>query len=385
MRRYAVVFGIVPAILTILGAAAFSLFEVYPRPRYSPPSEEALANEYLALERWLEKTGHPVRVAGPGGPALIKEAAETTVIIQASCFDWSEGGLYEPGWFKGGGALIISLDVSWEEVFGSLRPLGVESGDKDFSGTGAYPEPGGEFPAFDPRISFSPKEGAETMADADGIIRLVTVPLGEGSVTVLGIPYFMWSSALGEPQNARLAWELTGARDRENRGVLFIRSRPDTGEAGSREREPGFFEKIARRGHIIPLALSLLVLIAVRSWMLIPGFGRPVKDEGGSAKPIEERFLAEARFLKKYHALGGYLDVYIREIIARLRRREGRIPEAPDRPGEEEGLVPRILRACDQTGLDPRMVERAIRHGPRVSRRDFVKYRIIMETILERL
>jgi hypothetical protein len=394
MRRYLPVFGVILAFFTILGVIAHSLFEVYPRSRQILPSKQALANEYLALDRWLEKTGHPVRVADSGGTALVKKAGESTVFIQASRFDWTPDTFYElEPWVRRGGILVISLDSSWEEAAVFLRSLGVEEGEGGVSGE-LNPGTGGRLsrdvlggiPAFDLRIRFSPKEGMEFIGDVNGVIRLVMVPLGEGSVTVLGIPYFMRSQELEKPPNARLSWELTGAGDRENRGVLFIRARKE--EVLSGEREPGLFEKISRRGKGIPLAVSLLVVLAVWFWMLIPGFGRPGKDGGESAKPIEERFLAEARFLKKYHALGGYLDVYIREIEAKLRQRRGLgyVPE-PQIPGacSGEGLVRRVFQACDQTGLDLRLVEKALCHGPRVNYPDFVKYRIIMETILERL
>jgi hypothetical protein len=174
----------------------------------------------------------------------------------------------------------------------------------------------------------------------------------------------MWSSGLGEEVNARLSWELTGERDTGNRGVLFIRPS---------EMEADLLDELARRGRTAPLVISILVLTALGFWMVIPGFG--VIREGGdrAARSIRERFLAEARFLKKYRALGGYLDWYIREIRVRLRRREGGF--------EDEELIPRLRKICG--GDLP--LEELLHHRKKIGYTDFVKYLKTVEAILERL
>jgi hypothetical protein len=112
--------------------------------------------------------------------------------------------------------------------------------------------------------------------------------------------------------NARLAWELTGGGDRENRGLLFVRGRRIV---------RGLWGNLVERGNLLCLVLPFLALTAIGFWMLIPAFGRVRKDAEPPGKPLRERFLAEARFLKKYRGLDLYVGIYIHELRSRLRRR----------------------------------------------------------------
>jgi hypothetical protein len=387
MRRYLAVFGVTAGVLAILGLVAYAFFEVYPRTKYSFPSMEALSNEYLALDRWLNQTGHPVRVEfAPGASLAGAGAGEGVIFIQASVFD----GKVPPELktlAAAGTSLILSLDeFREEETDAFLHSLGLEgiSGpsarrkNKAGENGASPPEDSAAGPDFDHLVCFlllselADREDVLVLTDGEGIIRLVTVPLESGSITVMGVPYFMMSDNLGKEANARLAWELTGGRDRENRGVLFIREGGWDSFSGSEEDE-GFFAKLSGRGHIIPLAISILMLTAAGFWMVVPGFGVAGREDRSAAKPIRERFLAEARFLEKYHALGAYLDVYIQEIRVKLRRREGDFDEADLAP-----LVRRICSLGDEA-------EEIINHKERIGVREFIKYREIIDTILERL
>jgi hypothetical protein len=178
----------------------------------------------------------------------------------------------------------------------------------------------------------------------------------------------MFSPGLEDPANARLSWELTGARDPRGRGVLFIRS-PEPKEYV----ETGLLGELSRRGHTAPLVVSILALMAAGFWMVIPRFGVIKKDGNGAAGSIRERFLAEARFLKKYRALGVYLNWYIRGIRMKLRQREG---------GFDDGeLIPRIRKICG--GDLP--LEELLRSREKIGYTDFVKYLRIIKTISERL
>ncbi|MDR2028379.1 MAG: hypothetical protein LBP93_02440 [Treponema sp.] len=190
--------------------------------------------------------------------------------------------------------------------------------------------------------------GMVTMEDPQGLIRLATIPVGKGSVTVTGAPYFMQNLYIDREENARLSWELCGAGDRENRGILFIRGR---------RMVQSLWGNLAERGSLVCLILPLLVLAAAGFWMAIPVFGRVQKDEPRPGKPLRERFLAEARFLKKYRGLDLYADIYIRELRSRLRQR-----------GYDEDEI---------AGLVPP------KPGPAF--RDFEKFRKAIETIPERL
>jgi hypothetical protein len=388
MRKCLAVFGVIAGILAILGLIAYAFFEVYPKPKHVSPSTEALFNEYLALERWLNQTGHPVRVEFTAGTSLA-EAEEGVIFIEAPVLD----GKIPPELktlAAAGASLILSLDERRdEETDAFLRGLGLEGisgpaawgesedGESAAGENGGPPEDSAAGPDLDHLVRFlllpelAGREDVLTLADGKGMIRLVTVPLGPGSITVMGVPCFMKSVKLGNEANARLAWELTGGRDRENRGVLFIREGRDS--SAGLEEDGDFFAKLSRRGHIFSLAISTLALVVVGFWMVIPRFGVTGREDRSAAKPIRERFLVEARFLEKHHALGAYLDVYIQEIRVKLRRREGDFDDAD--------LVPLVKGIC---GLGDE-AEEIVNHKERIGLREFIKCRKIIDIILERL
>ena len=396
MRRYLVITGIIAASATILGIIGFLLFEVYPVSRYVPPSREALENEYLALDRWLTQTGHPVRIKKTGTAAGLRGAAEKTALIEAASFDWSGGAAAElEAWVRGGRFLVVFLDGSGDtgertlffDALGITAAYGVLPNYHEGSR-----EDGHEKVTLDGSAVFALNEpeippGAVILRDRGDNTRLITIPLGEGSVTLTGVPYFMYSRNIEQRQNALLSWEMTGARDPENRGVLFIRGERRRGSgsagmgAGEQDRRPDFFEKLARRGRITALVISILFLIVVGFWMVIPRFGVLERDDPGMGKPLRDRFLAEARFLKKHRSLGAYLEVYIRELKAKLRREGIGEDEEPARR-----IVERYREMGDQpTVPDPGLVQKALSPEAPLRYQDFARYREILAEILERL
>jgi hypothetical protein len=385
MGNYRTVFIICVGVLALLALAGYILFEIYPTPSYSRPSTESLANEYLALDRWLQKTGHSLRTKTTGEKGLLQGLPEKTLLIESSRFDWSRDGAAVSSWVEAGGNLVLFLDFPWyeedEDQWIFLEGLGIktekyasfaeeeeEYAEEDNSGDG---ENGPPFPApyFDSliRLGLDENPGAPgfTLKDHWGIIRLVTVPLGQGSVTVTGVPYFMLSSHIGEEQNARLAWRLTGGLDRENRGIYFIRGR---------EPASSFFGRLAERGNIGALVVSALILALIGLWMVLPVFGRPVRDEERPGKPIGDRFRAESRFLRKYGALDFYLEVYVEDLRKKLRARRGIY-----RPDQ---MAPALAGLW---GMDISKVEKIIHPQGKLTHRDFVNYVRLIENTEERL
>jgi hypothetical protein len=151
-----------------------------------------------------------------------------------------------------------------------------------------------------------------TMEDPEGIIRLIKINMGQGAVTVIGEPLFMYNDYLEDGElNARLSWDLTGASsDGDNPGVRFIRGK---------KAVKSLFGKLADRGNFLPLGLSALILVVAGFWMAVPSFGLLFREKEQPARSIGERFLAETRFLKKYHSLETYTEIYLREIKAKNR------------------------------------------------------------------
>ncbi|MDR2759884.1 MAG: DUF4350 domain-containing protein [Spirochaetaceae bacterium] len=383
MDKYRTLFIICLGVLALLAVAGYTLFEIYPVTNYREPSAESLSNEYLALERWLQKTGHPLKTNAAGEFELPDLLSEKTLLIQSSRFYWSdEVSEAFLSWIEEGGNLVIFSDSPWYEdpdegLSNFLEEFGItkeksysfDEEEEENSPDTLEEDPPAAEPVLDLQVRFMVEEkpGAPvvTLQDRRGNIRMVTVPLGQGSVTVSGIPYFMWSSYIGEEQNARLAWRLTGALDRENRGIYFIRERIPAS---------GFWGKLADRGNITAPVVSALILILAGFWMVLPAFGRPVRDEERPGKPIGERFRAESRFLGKYGALDLYLEAYVEELWTKLRTRRGIFH--PDQ------MAP-IL--AELWGMDIPEVEKIIRPQGKLKYRDFVNTIRLIENTEERL
>jgi hypothetical protein len=391
MHRYLIGFSVTIALLILLGIFAVTQLEIYQKSKAIAPSREAFGNACLAMERWLAKTGHPVRIESGGNPRYILAAREKTVYVQASCFDWSGEvqNMLEP-WVSEGGVLVLSVDSPWyEEGAEGLRDfltyLGIERINPEDQSEEIPGEPQRPIPYFDWSLAFKVKQNAlpksitkvQTMSDEDGVIRLVRLSLDKGSVTVIGVPYFMYFDSLRKEENARLSWNLLGTQTGSELGVLFIRDK----KAVKR-----LWGKLAERGNIFALGVSILVLLVIGFWMVIPVFGLLLDDPVKPGKPIRERFLAEARFLKKYGALETYLMVYVREIKLKLRKRAG-FPEgeSPQELAEQIRTLSRDSPQGTAPSWDLTVLTNALEPKKHLKPPDLVKYSAILKKVLEGL
>jgi hypothetical protein len=274
--------------------------ERVPVERWVSPSRDALVNPYLALDRWLEAAGIGSRILAEGDLKILLAGPEKTVFVQTSCFDWSGDQEALTGWIREGGNLFVAWDAPDRKLSGYLEGFGVtEGGEYGEAGGGKNTEgttdPSAEGVIFflDGRRQFRIGEtkGAENVRvlRSRGLIRLVSLEAGKGSLTITGEPYFLHSSSLRDMDNAGLAWDLILGRSRGR--ILFFR-----GSGGERR----FFGALLDRGNPAAFVLAALLLTGVGFWMAIPLFGRfkPVRELPG--RPLRERFLAEGRFFKKY-------------------------------------------------------------------------------------
>jgi hypothetical protein len=359
MNKRLIIFLIIAVVVAVAGYLIYSHFEIYPTEIPTPPLREVRINNFAALERWLQNTGRRFRVEKRGSPRLIASAPEKTVLAYASFCDWKNAGEILLPWIESGGNLIICLDDHYDKeddisvflsemgiIIGDTRPVEViekpeetaeeidepeetaevieagevidmsdemeeitEADSDDESAESAADELVDETPVpnFDWDVCFlfadnAPAGKTYAIEDRRGLIRLVQIQTGEGTLTVIGRPVFMYNSRLDRENNASLAWSLTGARIDENSGLLFIRDR----------RVPrGLFGKLAERGNFTPLLVSVLLLIIAGFWMVIPLCGPVYSEKKTVARPLRQRFLAEIRFLKKHNALVSYLQVYL--------------------------------------------------------------------------
>jgi hypothetical protein len=360
-------FGIAALAVLLLAVFAYTNLEIYPRTVYRPPSRQVRVNDFFALETWLARTGRQVYTAAGGDVSRITGASAKTAFIQASAFDWNGAAGPLKNWMAAGGFLVISLEPPLDEdeelgaflaEFGVQAVLSGESGNTPGGGDDGMDEAvpfSRPFPDFDGLVQFDIMEKTGdtvfTIKEAGTIIRLIRIPLGAGALTLTGGSRFMENDYLIREVNARLAWDLTGARAKQdNPGLLFIR--------GNRQVK-SLFGKLADRGNFFPLGLSALALVIVGFWMLIPPFGLLFQEQFSPGRPIRDRFLAETRFLKKYRVLEPYLEIYIQEIRQKLRGRE----PAPE------------LEA----------IEKSLREREHLSYRNIIRDLQILETMMERL
>jgi hypothetical protein len=325
MRKYLGGFAFGLAILGILAYICWLNFEVENYEKWVPPGPEARSNSYLALDRWLNRTGHPVRLADSGDYEALEAAVEQTIFIQATLFDWSSEAVdFLLSWVENGGILVLAFDYAGllddEYPAELLERLEIRAARSSQN----YHYAGSE-PRLDRYIVFEvPAENQDALVikDNEGLIRLVQVRKGKGKITVTGDIWFMHNSYIKEPPNARLAWNLLAERPASpagEPGVFFIRDFRDWRRRG----ETDLFGEIFKRGNLFAPLVSAALLIVVGFWAALSVFGVVREDGAKPGKPLRERFLAEGRFLKRFGALNSYLAAYQGEIKRKLLKSEG--------------------------------------------------------------
>ena len=382
-----IAFAAAAAVLGILAFLAWSFLEVHPRERATPPSQEARGNEYLALDRWIESSGQPVRIVSSGNLSTISTAWERRIFMQATLFHWTEEAVeYLVRWIEEGGTLFLALDYhdNWEfwidwELLSMLETFGITA----MAGTTVpWSRYSPETPSFGHHIYFEVSDdNAFTIKDWTELTRLARVQRGMGELIVSGSPDFLRSASLEDAPNARLAWalffpvngDLNAALDTE-RGWLFIRGAT---------RTLGLFGSLFSHGNMAVIVVSALVLLVVGFWAVIPMFGSARRDEERPGKPMRERFAAEGRFLKRYGVLGFYRDIYIKEIRRRLAKKENL--------STNDEITRRLLSVLEKAGneRETRLLVSVLHNEGANQRplkyRDFPKMVIIFRNILERI
>ncbi|MHC6203188.1 DUF4350 domain-containing protein [Breznakiellaceae bacterium SP9] len=378
MRKPLLLLLVIMLFCAALGLLAYRYLEIYPRTKIIPPSKEAQRNPYWALDKWLLLTGKDLRVQDWGTVWSLTSRDAATVFIQASLFDWDADDTPELlSWIESGGSLIVSIDEYDAEDLPNgltelLEPLEIrlEQNETPAGRTGTSP-------AFDDTVSFAQiavRSGTviEHYTDGEGIIRLLRRSVGRGTITVTGVPYFLYNEELGDSnENSNLAWHLFGS---EQGSILFIR-----GE----KQELSLLGTLFHRGDFTCLLLSLCLVIGVGLWLVLPQFGRIEQDKERALKSIRERFLAEAYFLKQYKGLDTYRQAYIEEIKRRVTHINAR------NKSSDEPLAQSVYTHCGKNGLlSFESITAALAERPPHSKytmHTFEKDLAVLKIILERL
>ena len=379
-RNHLIGFAVAALVLLLLAYAAYTLFEIIPATRHVLPSREARVNDYLALDRWLVKSNIPFRIESTGNLSTLYSAEEEQIFIQASLFRWShEAAEYLAHWIDNGGNLFLVMDYYYErydeELTMLLDEFGIEAvmmatrSDHHIDSESWS----GESPGYDDSISFEVKDDdALALKDHGGHTRLVQIRRGKGTLTVTGKPVFLYFSyhgdgpGINDAPNARLAWALFIEPGASESGWLFIRGAT---------KVHGLFGSLWREGNLPVLLVSVIVLLVIGFWTVIPMFGLIRGDDERPERLLRERFLAEGRFLKRYGALDFYRSVYLREIKRRLALRQGL---ASDNQIEE------YLHNYEQPEKERDLLLGALR-GKDLKYREFPKMINLFKTILERI
>ena len=292
--------------ICLIGFIIYTYFEIYPLKKEIVPAKVTLNNNYLALDRWLIKTGHNIRIINNYSDKNIADITERVAVTDSLLFFDLMETENILSWIRKGHFLVICIDYLYSDscLNEFLDEFGITVMEIEPESAVDYIN----IPAFDSFHYFileSSDNGYTrfTMEDEKGFIKLVEIQIGDGALTVTGTPYFMQNTNISELKNAELAWMLTGARtDAYNMGILFARE-PNWNNVKS------FFGAIIERGNLKPVIISSLILIFIGFWMVIPSFGLVSNEKTRNSRPIKDRFTAEIRFLKKYKALDYYLDI----------------------------------------------------------------------------
>jgi hypothetical protein len=399
MNRYFSIICIILAILAALGIFAYVFLETYDREVRTSPSVEVRSNDFAALERWLSASGHPANTLQFTDAESILQTDEDVLVINSSSLNWEEDtfDVLSP-WIENGKHLFVYHNYYqnsfYDEDFYSfvnqfdvkiITPDDDEYFIKDEIPETQEAEPHvptsddaeifsadkeEDFLAIDQTIQFAIEEDQSNILFAgafDGAINLVHIPVGKGSVTFTGSPFFMQNFNINRGRNKFLAWELTGAKDSNKKGILFVQEI---------EFQNTFFQDLINEGTIFPLIISILVLIVICFWRFIPRFGKIIADEEISGKPIRERFLAEAVFLKKFRSLSKYIDVYENAIQQRFRKNYGEYID-------DEKIF--CTRLAEIVKIDAAIIEQSLYPKKIITSRSFVKHMKTIEIIMERL
>jgi hypothetical protein len=321
MDKRIIVCAVVILSFAFIALLANTYLEIVPKKKYLPFSDEIVYNRYYALEQWLEKTGHPVRIETEYNSSEIPDATEKTALVLAGAVNWKEADEYLLPWIMNGNSLVIcinSIDYYNEDnnLMEFFRSFGIDAEETSFSPDIEQNED--DIPDFDMTIHllidenlYAGEENIFLINDNHGFTRFVEISAGEGKLIVTGTPYFMYNNNLKKKINANLAWKLTGAyMAEENGGVLFVRSQ----YSRYIKMSNSMLGKIMGKGNILPVCISAALIILFGFWRVIPAFGLVLHEKQRSSRPIIERFSAEIMFFKKYKALGYYLEIYDREL-----------------------------------------------------------------------
>lgn len=300
------------AIVVILTSAAYQLFEVYKKTVRTNTGEAAKENRFLAMDRWLDLSGHKIRIAEKGDVALLKDAPEDLVLIFTSCFDFTDHQTIID-LVKQGKKIMIFYDRLFDDTYYNLsdelvkikKNIDEENNKKNNEKVDVKPETDAE----KEKEKNNTEDDEDTYSISDKLEDGYFLEIGDGVINIGADAYIMENHALENKNDIQKAWAYTGALDRDKKGIFIIRSKNvENGTVWDINNNSAltFWKLAAQKGALAPLVLSIIALIVFGFWMTLMPFGKYIKEKEIKGKQIRERFLAEGRFYKKYNLLNNY-------------------------------------------------------------------------------
>ncbi|GMO26078.1 MAG: hypothetical protein Ta2B_06050 [Termitinemataceae bacterium] len=320
--------------ITIAGMIAtfgYTYLEPYYKTKKGSPTEAEKENMYLALDRWLERTGHKTRIERSGNAKSVQEAPEDVVVIYTSAFDFEDSKMLIDA-IKAGKKVSIMRDKILNDTyyqFIAAVKAEIKAQHKLYETSIAR-----EYfnKLFDPNaqsekinwISGSIKEDAiaqeikKTSAKEENKKKILDEDdyydtgyynfkyLGRGIINT-EYPHST-NSVIDNKHYAKDAWDCTGGLDTDNKGIYIIRSKEtENGTLWKKKTEITLWNLLAQKGAMLPILIPAFAMIIFGFWIILLPFGKNKKEYEIHGKPIRMRFLAEASFYKKHNLLNKYL------------------------------------------------------------------------------
>jgi len=348
----------------LLGAWLLAQLHPYREITEHGPTAQALANPYLAAERFLRHQGLDIRrdsglAALPSHP----DGEQTLLLLGARARMSPHQAARVLEWTAAGGHLVFVAERLWDEKTARsgdplLDELGIRqylSANLSIGEDGILPQaeltrfypPGEQTPAylaFDNAYHlYDSRHRAYAWANSDTTTHLLQVPYGRGSATVLSDARIWENPHIGAQDHAWLLWYLS----RGSQVTLIQRA------AGE-----GLTTLLMR--HFPATLLALALLLGSLLWHAGRRQGPPLPGGRPARRRLEEHLRTTAEFQLRHGGHGRLLQILQHDIRRRAGQREPRFAELPEeaqwqllaRLGQQPSAqIEQLMRPLDKQAL----------------------------------
>lgn len=354
--------GLGPWVIVVLALALgsavfFQACEKRTSTRFTGLQGEAAHNRYLAAQRLLEGMGADTLAVATVEALDELPATDGTLILPVNRGAFSQERTLELlEWARAGGNLIVITWSIWDDAERTpdllLDPLGVrqfmhdddeyEDGIESEISQVRWEDRDGPLEIrSDPYfyLELVDREADWQIGDRHGV-HLLSLPEGDGRVTVATDDYFLANSTIAEHDHAELLWRLA---ERGDAPVWLVRG----------AAHPGVWELIWR--HAAAVLLSALALALLWVWASARRVGPMRPDEPASRRSLMEHVESAGRFQLRQRAEHALLAATREALLDRMRQRHP----------AWLGLTPaeQHARLAERSGLARERIDSALRFG----------------------